>query len=115
MTATLGLLLVAPAFAAVGLKPPVLGYSNWNGFHNKINSSLFRDTAKFMKDSGLQAAGYNYITLGGIGYANGSTWPDSQHGWGPDGPGNVRLRSAAAAAARPRLARPLLTRAARAT
>jgi hypothetical protein len=59
------------------------------GFHNRINSSLFRDTAKFMKAHGFLAAGYNYVTLGGIGYANGSTWPDSQHGWGPDGPGNI--------------------------
>ena len=30
------------------------------------------DTAKFMQSSGLQAAGYSYVTLGGIGYANGS-------------------------------------------
>ena len=56
---------------------------------NKINSSLFLDTARFMKSSGLLDAGYTYVTLGGIGYANGSTWPDGQQGWGPAGPGNI--------------------------
>lgn len=54
-------------------RSPPLGYSNWNYFHNKINASIFHDTAKFMKDNGFLEAGYNYITLGGIGYANGST------------------------------------------
>ena len=31
------------------------------------------ETAAFMKEKGFLAAGYNYMTLGGIGYANGST------------------------------------------
>jgi hypothetical protein len=75
--------------AAPGPAAPVLGYSNWNGFHNRINTSLFLDTAKFMKSSGLLAAGYNYVTLGGIGYAEGATWNSTQHGWGPLGPGNI--------------------------
>jgi hypothetical protein len=35
-------------------------------FHNKINTSLFLETAKFMQSSGLLAAGYDLITLGGI-------------------------------------------------
>lgn len=81
--------LALAAAAAPGPTKPVLGYSNWNGFHNKINASLFIDTAKFMKSSGLLAAGYNYVTLGGIGYAEGATWNDTQHGWGPAGPGNI--------------------------
>ena len=38
---------------------------------------------------GLLAAGYDLVTLGGIGYANGSTFPDGQQGWGPGGPGNI--------------------------
>ena len=42
-----------------------------------------------MKEVGFLAAGYKYVTLGGIGYANGSTFPDSQSGWGPAGPGNI--------------------------
>ncbi len=58
-------------------------------FHNNINASLFRDTAAFMKESGLLAAGYTYVTLGGIGYANGSTYPAGQQHWGPMGPGNI--------------------------
>ena len=42
-----------------------------------------------MKESGLLAAGYNYITLGGIGYAQGGTWAPGAHGWGPAGKGNI--------------------------
>ena len=83
------LLIQRPALAAVGLQTPAMGYSNWNSFQNKINASLFRDTAKFMKDSGLLDAGYIYITLGGIGYANGSTYPSGAHSWGPGGAGNI--------------------------
>jgi hypothetical protein len=45
----------------------------WNYFANNFNTSLFMETSKFMKDKGFLAAGYNYMTLGGIGYANGST------------------------------------------
>ena len=37
-----------------------------NGFHNRINASLFLGTAAFMKSAGLLGAGYNYVTLGGI-------------------------------------------------
>ena len=46
-----------------------------------------------MKESGLLAAGYNYVTLGGIGYANGSTYPDGQHGW-PSGTKGAITRNA---------------------
>jgi hypothetical protein len=60
-----------------------------NSFHNEINSSLFLETAQFMKESGLLAAGYTYITLGGIGYAQGGTWAPGAHGWGPAGKGNI--------------------------
>ena len=56
----------------VALTPP-LGFSNWNYWANDINASIFLDTAAFMNASGLLAAGFNYLTLGGIGYANGST------------------------------------------
>ena len=52
---------------------PPLGWSNWNRWQNRINSSIFRETAQFMRDSGLLAAGFEYVTLGGIGYANGSS------------------------------------------
>ena len=56
------------------LRPP-RGWSNWNRWQNRINASIFRETAEFMRTSGLLAAGYEYVTLGGIGYANGSTVP----------------------------------------
>jgi hypothetical protein len=36
-------------------------------WHNNINASLFLDVAAFMKSEGFLAAGYNFITLGGIG------------------------------------------------
>ena len=42
---------------------------NWNAFGNSFNASLTIEVAHFMRDSGLLAAGYNYITLGGMGYA----------------------------------------------
>ena len=83
------LLLPLNVAAAPGAERPPLGYSNWNGFHNRINTSLFLETAQFMKSSGLLDAGYDLVTLGGIGYANGSTFPDSASGWGPAGPGNI--------------------------
>ena len=70
-------------------KTPPMGYSNWNGFHNKINTSLFIETATFLKKSGLLAAGYDLVTLGGIGYANGSTWNSSEQGWPGGIPGNI--------------------------
>ena len=71
-----------PATGAPGPQKPALGWSNWNSFANNINSSLFRETASCMKDSGLLAAGYTYVTLGGIGYANGSTSPAASRGHG---------------------------------
>ena len=80
--ALLASVAAAPAAAAPGLQTPVMGYSNWNSFANNINASLFRETATFMKQSGLLAAGYNYVTLGGIGYANGSTNPAASKGHG---------------------------------
>ena len=53
-------------------RTPPRGWSNWNGFHNDFNASLMRGVADFLASSGLQAAGYEYITMGGIGYANNS-------------------------------------------
>ena len=49
-------------------------------FHNNINTSLFRDTAASMKESGLLAAGYNYVTLGGIGKEAGDRHPKVRRG-----------------------------------
>ena len=32
-------------------RTPPLGYSNWNNFHNNINSSLFIETASMFADA----------------------------------------------------------------
>ena len=66
------LLTRADALANGAAVRPPLGWSNWNRWQNRINASIFHETAAFMRQSGLLAAGYKYITLGGIGYANGS-------------------------------------------
>lgn len=51
---------------------PRIQFTRPQMWHNNINASLFLDVATFMKDNGFLDAGYNYITLGGIGYANNS-------------------------------------------
>ncbi len=48
---------------------PVRGWQNWNAFHNDFNASLAIEVAHFLKDSGLLAAGFDYLTLGGMAYA----------------------------------------------
>ena len=68
----LGAALCAAWNNSVARTPP-LGFSNWNYWRNNFNASVFRETAKFMRDKGFLQAGYNYITLGGIGYAAGAT------------------------------------------
>jgi hypothetical protein len=75
MTSSLlaGLMVSVTALENGVARLPPMGYNQWNFFHNNFNSSLFLQTSKFMKDKGFLAAGYNYMTLGGIGYANGST------------------------------------------
>ena len=48
---------------------PTRGWQNWNGFGNDFNASLTLEIAHFLKDSGLLAAGFEYLTLGGMGFA----------------------------------------------
>ena len=48
---------------------PTRGWQNWNAFHSDFNASLTLEIAHFIKDSGLLAAGYEYLTLGGMAYA----------------------------------------------
>ena len=50
---------------------PTRGWQNWNAFHSNFNASLTLEIAHFIKDSGLLAAGFEYITLGGMAYAAG--------------------------------------------
>lgn len=42
---------------------PPMGWSSWNTFRNKIDQDLIMQTAHAMKDSGLAAAGYEYVNL----------------------------------------------------
>ena len=51
----------ASTLAAPGAQKPPLGYNNWNMFHNRINTSLFHETAQFMKSSGLLDSGYDLV------------------------------------------------------
>lgn len=46
----------------VALTPP-MGWSSWNTFKNRISETLIMETAHAMKDSGLLAAGYEYLNL----------------------------------------------------
>ena len=42
---------------------PQMGWNSWNHFGCNISEHLIRDTARTIVDSGLAAAGYNYINL----------------------------------------------------
>jgi len=47
-------------------RTPPMGWNSWNHFGcntSEINQDLFKETAKAMVDSGLKAAGYEYINL----------------------------------------------------
>lgn len=41
-------------------RTPPLGYSNWNNFHNNINSSLFIETASMFADASAFPPHLNY-------------------------------------------------------
>ena len=42
---------------------PIMGWSSWNLLRNHIDEDAIYDTAKAMRDSGLAAAGYEYINI----------------------------------------------------
>ena len=42
-----------------------MGWNSWNTFGPNINEALIRETADVMVDSGLAAAGYNYLVIDG--------------------------------------------------
>jgi alpha-galactosidase len=42
---------------------PPMGWNSWNMFGNDISDSLIRETADTLVDSGLAAAGYNYVVI----------------------------------------------------
>ena len=45
------------------VKTPPMGWNSWNTFGPNINEALIRETADTMVDSGLAAAGYNYLVI----------------------------------------------------
>lgn len=44
-------------------KTPIMGWSSWNTFANKIDEKLIYETAVAIKESGLFDAGYAYVNL----------------------------------------------------
>ena len=46
-----------------GAAVPVMGWSSWNTFKNKINEDVIYETAKALRDTGLLHAGYQYRNI----------------------------------------------------
>ena len=44
-------------------KKPPMGWNSWNTFTSDINEKLIMETADAMVDSGLLAAGYEYLVI----------------------------------------------------
>jgi len=44
-------------------KPPIMGWSSWNYFRAKIDESMTKEQADFMKSTGLYDAGYRFINI----------------------------------------------------
>lgn len=56
----------APTFAPYDndvRKTPLMGWSSWNTFRNRISQQLILETATAMKEKGLLDAGYCYVNL----------------------------------------------------
>ncbi len=56
-------LIAAMATAATAQRTPTMGWSSWNTFALNINEQLIRSQADAMHESGLQAAGYQYVNI----------------------------------------------------
>lgn len=59
--------LLTAAFVGVGCayevsRTPPLGWNSWNTFEMSVSDKVLRAQAQAMHDSGLQAAGFNYIS-----------------------------------------------------
>ncbi len=52
-----------PAYENTERKTPLMGWSSWNTFKNRISQQLIYDTAVAMKEAGLLDAGYEYVNL----------------------------------------------------
>ena len=57
------LVLVAAAVTAFAQRTPTMGWSSWNTFALNINEELIKSQADAMHNSGLQAAGYQFVNI----------------------------------------------------
>ena len=48
----------------LALTPP-MGYNTWNAYHDDIDEHLIFSAADILVESGLAAAGYNYLNIDG--------------------------------------------------
>jgi alpha-galactosidase len=55
-------LLSTPLNAVMG-QNAAMGWNSWNRFHCNINETLIKETADAMVNSGMKAAGYEYVNL----------------------------------------------------
>ncbi len=44
---------------------PPMGYNTWNAFHDEINETLIYHAADELVETGLAAAGYDYLVIDG--------------------------------------------------
>lgn len=56
------LLFIGTASAWDVARTPPQGFNSWNLYHCGISATVLTDTAQAMHDSGLQAAGYEYVS-----------------------------------------------------
>lgn len=56
-------LAAAAAAQAVGVEPPVMGWSSWNTYRVNINEDLIKKQADAMVGKGLRKAGYQFINV----------------------------------------------------
>ena len=57
------LLMLLVATAALAQRTPTMGWSSWNTFALNINEDLIKQQADAMHNSGLQAAGYQFVNI----------------------------------------------------
>ncbi len=44
-------------------KTPPMGFNTWNTFGDRIDETLIRESADAMVETGLAAAGYQYLVI----------------------------------------------------
>ncbi len=61
-------LSVAPAWGAAGgynglANTPPMGFNDWNAYGCNVSADLIEGAARYIHDSGMQAAGYRYVNI----------------------------------------------------